>query len=101
MSYLINFPQEHETYVLETPDDVLNASSTLLPSELVARWMEGAVPADVIQDCRFGRIQIVKLGRLTDAATAMNREEARVAIEQATNNVGVAVAKLKQAKEPT
>ena len=101
MSYLINFPQEDKTYVLETPDDVLNASSSFLPSDLVVRWMEKAVPADAIQDCRFGRIQIVKLGRLTDAAMAMNREEARAAIEQATNSVGVAVAKLKQAKETT
>lgn len=95
MAFLIISPQEQTANVVEHEEDVMRASLTFLPSDLVERWLLTAVVSDVIQDTRFGRIQIIKLGDITDAEVVTNRRRAKELLKEATDATAAAVNVLK------
>lgn len=99
MAYLVMLTKDHRAHLLESAEDVCRACLTYInPSSVVEDWLKTAAPTDVLQDSRFGRIVVVALGTVTDAAELAARAEAKQNLADATDSVSAAINALRGAR---
>lgn len=76
-------PKEQRAHILETPEDVCRATMAYMPLEIVEDWLLRSAPCDVLQDGRFGKVQVIRLGDVTDASVIEGKRQAALRVTDA------------------